>query len=108
MSLPDDFVIVDGLITVEQLVRRAYLIRKRFDDTSLTGPYGWVMNMVESEQANVCEIKGYLARLGFEVTGEDHHALRRIGEQLEFQLGQYDRVDNAGQFRARHEIRRHR
>jgi hypothetical protein len=108
VSLPDEFVIVDGRITVEQIVRRSFLLRKRYDDKSLTGPYGWVMNMVESEQANVCEIKGYLSRMGFEVTGEDHHALRRIGEKLEFDLGQYERVDALGRLRAAREIRRRR
>lgn len=98
---------MDGLITVEEIVRRSWLIRKRIDAISETAPFGWVATMVESGEPSVCEIKGYLARPGQELTGEDHHALRRIGEQLDFEIGRYERVDDHGRLRAAHEVRRH-
>jgi hypothetical protein len=105
MSLPK-FAIEDGLITVEEIVRRSWLIRKRINALSPTAPYGWVATMMQGESPTECEVKGYLARQGFEIIGEDYRALKRIGEQLGFEVGRYERVDDDGDFRILHEIRK--
>jgi hypothetical protein len=105
VSLPT-FAIEDGLITVEEIVRRSWLIRKRFHNLSRTAPYGWVATMMQGEAPTECEVKGYLARHGFEIVRDDYHALKRIGEQLGFEVGRYERVDDGGDFRILHEIRK--
>lgn len=105
MSLPK-LAIEDGLITVEEIVRRSWLIRKRFHGLSRTAPFGWVATMMQGEIPTECEVKGYLARQGFEIVRDDYRALKRIGEQLGFEVGRYERVDGDGDFRIFHEIRK--
>jgi hypothetical protein len=105
MSLPE-FKIVDGCITVEEIVRRSYLLRWRVDEKSLTGPYRRVATVVQSEIPEECEVKGFLAVQGFEIVGDDYRAMKRICERLGFEVGRYERVDEDGDFRILHEIRK--
>lgn len=98
MSLPDNFVIVDGLMTVEAILQPSWIIRKRIDDSSLTSPYVWVATMAQTGPGE-CEVKGYLAKDSSPMTLGDYKALRRIGKELKFATGKYDRVENSGEIR---------
>ena len=101
MSLSNDFVIVDGLLTVEAIIQPSYLVRRRIDDKSLTSPYVWVATIAQIMPEEY-EVKGYLARNGFRMTGSERRAMKRIVTELGFTSGGYERVDGQGKTRASH------
>ena len=84
----DDFVIVDGLVTVELLRSPSWLIRKRTTHQTMTTPYDWVANMsyLTSEE---CEVKGYLAGQR-PMSKEDYATMQRIAGTLGFNFGLYE------------------
>lgn len=101
MSLPDNFVIVDGLLTVEAILRPSYLVRRRIDDSSLTSPYVWIAT-IASVSDNEYEIKGHLAKDAYPMAGSERRALKRIVTELKFTSGSYERCDVNGKKRAAH------
>lgn len=103
MSLSNDFVIVDGLLTVEAILQPSYLVRRRVDDKSLKSPYVWVATIAQI-QPEEFEVKGYLARNGFRMTGTERRAMKRIVTELGFTSGGYERVDDDGRGRASHKF----
>lgn len=90
-----EFIITDGQITVERLPHPSFLIRRRNSLKSLTVPYVWVATMAQTAPGE-CEVKGYLAKE--EMTAGERRALKRIGEELGFHVGRYERVDEDGNF----------
>lgn len=96
--------IVDGMITVEEILRRSWLIRRRINDDSLTSEYGWVCTMVQDEDPRRCTFKGYVARDAYPFKSEDYQALERIARQLKFARGGYERVFTNGRLRVAHEV----
>lgn len=107
MSLPDNFIIVDGLLTVERIIRPSWIVRRRLTDTSLTAQYAWVCNVVETAERE-CTIKAFLAKNEYRVSQQDRRAMQRIGEALEFDIGRYERVDLSGNLRSAVEMWRRR
>lgn len=98
MSLPDNFVIVDGLLTVEEVMQPSWIVRRRLSDTSLTAQYGWVCNIVQTAKRE-CAIKAFLAKNDYRVSLQDRRSMQRIGEELGFRVGRYERVDTSGNLR---------
>ncbi|WON74208.1 hypothetical protein [Nitrosospira sp. Is2] len=104
-SLPN-FVIVKDLITVEPILRPSWLIRRRIDGNSLTAGYVWVCTMAQTEDPDVCTVKGYLARDDYPMDPSERRALYEIGRELNFLKCEYERVDESGKLKAIREIRR--
>jgi hypothetical protein len=99
-----NFVIVDGLLTVEAILKPSWLVRRRLDDKSLTGPYGWVATIAQQDDPSMYEIKGYVARDQYPMDLSDRRALKRIVTRLEFSSGCYERYGEDGRRRAAHEF----
>lgn len=102
VSLPGNFVIVDGLLTVEAILQPSWLVRRRIDDRSITGPYVWVATIAQQEEPAAYDIKGYVARDSHPMVMSDRRALKRIVSQLGFTSGKYERVDGRGEERVAH------
>lgn len=103
MSLPDNFIIVDGLLTVEAILQPSWLIRRRIDDRSLTSPYVWVATVAQAGPDKY-GIKGYLAKDGFSMVGSERRAMKRIVTELGFSSGGYGRAGEDGRERVSHEF----
>ena len=106
MTLPGNFVIVDGLLTVEAILKPSWLVRRRIDDKSITGPYVWVATIAQQEKPAAYDIKGYVARDKYPMALSERRALKRIVRELGFTSGTYERVDENGQGRASHSFDR--
>ncbi|SHL09740.1 hypothetical protein SAMN05216428_10163 [Nitrosospira sp. Nsp11] len=100
MSLPDNFVIVDGLLTVEAILQPSWLIRRRVDENSMTSPFVWVATIAQAEIGY--EIKGYLAKDEYPMVLSERRAMKRIVSQLGFSSGGYGRADKNGAERVSH------
>jgi hypothetical protein len=96
-----NFVIVDGLLTVEAILLPSYLVRRRIDDRSMKSPYVWVATIAQTMPEEY-EVKGYLARDRHPMDLSDRRAFKRIVSQLGFTSGKYERVDERGESRAAH------
>ena len=103
MSLPDNFVIVDGLLTVEKILRPSYIVRRRIDTNSLTSPYVWVATIADMDDRR-CEIKGYLARENCNMNLSERRAIKRIVAKLNFLDCGYARADPLGGERMEHKF----
>lgn len=98
MSLPG-FVIIDGLLTVEAIMQPSWIVRRRVSAESPTSQYGWVCTMVQTAPEE-CTIKGYLAKDQYPMRLSERRAMERIGQELNFRVGRYERVDTSGNLRA--------
>jgi hypothetical protein len=92
-------VIVEGLLTVEEILRPSWIVRRRIDDKSLTSPFVWVATIAHGKADGQCVIKGHVARNGHSMDASDILGMRRICEQLEFTSGGYDRVHESGKLK---------
>jgi len=98
-----NFVIVDGLLTVEAILQPSYIVRRRIDDSSLKSPYVWIATIAQI-QPEEYEVKGYLARDGFRMTGSERRTMKSIVTELGFSSGSYERYGEDGRKRASHEF----
>lgn len=104
MSAPK-IIRLSGLVTVEEIPRRSWLLRGRINDESLTSAYGWV-GLITEPIPGRCEVKGHLARNGYSMKPSEYRAVQRYIEQLGFAYGEYQRMDSDGKLRIAHEITR--
>ena len=102
VSLRDNFVIVDGMLTVEAILNPSWLVRRRLDNKSLTGHYVWVATIAQQDIPTAYDIKGYVARDKHPMVLSERRALKRIVKELGFTSGKYERMDEDGQGRASH------
>ena len=102
MSLPGNFVIVDGLITVEAILKPSWLVRRRIDDKSLTSPYVWVLTIAQQNIPTAYDIKGFLARDKHPLVLSDRRAMKRIVQELGLTSGSFERVDDNGEGKGQH------
>lgn len=103
-GLPDNFVIVDGLLTVEAILKPSWLVRRRIDDKSMTSRYNWVATIAQQDDPSMYEIKGYVARDQCPMDLSDRRAMKRIVTELNFSSGGYERYGEDGRRRVSHEF----
>lgn len=99
-----NFIMTDGLLTVEAILKPSWLVRRRTDDKSLTSPYVWVATITQQDDPSMYEVKGHVARDQYPMDLSDRRALKRIVTQLGFSSGSYERVDADGKKRAYREF----
>lgn len=102
MNLSGNFVIVDGMLTVEAILNPSWLVRRRIDNKSITSPYVWVLTIAQQDIPTAYDIKGYVAKDNYPMATSERRALKRIVRELGFTSGKYERVDEDGQGRASH------
>jgi hypothetical protein len=93
---------VDGLLTVESILKPSWLVRKRINQSSIMSPYVWIATIAQQDHSTACEIKGYVARNNHPMVLSDRRAIKRIVQKLNFTSATYERVGSDGQGRALH------